>query len=379
VASSPIQTDGSARLGAGDRVSFKNGGEFLRDLRAEVEHHLSAGHVRLRGAIRLYSKAPVAVGLIALSWVVLMFARPGAVGIVLCISGLAAGAILVAFCVQHDANHGSYFKSRRYNHAVGWTSDALLGFSSYAWRTKHNVAHHTYTNVDGYDDDIELSPLARFAPTQPTRPWYRFQHLYVWLVYSLMGLRWQTTGDLESLLRGSYGKTTLRSPSGWTWVSLLGGKAFFVGWAVVVPLLVYPWWAVATAYVGLTMVTSIVMATTFQLAHCVEEASFAAAGDLASGTRPWAVHQVETTVDFCPRNKFLTWVLGGLNYQIEHHLFPRLPHTFYPAIAPIVERNCLRHGVRYTVQPSLRLALRSHVRHLRELGRAGLRAEHEMG
>jgi linoleoyl-CoA desaturase len=91
------------------------------------------------------------------------------------------------------------------------------------------------------------------------------------------------------------------------------------------------------------------------------------------------VHQFETTVDFCPRNKALTWLLGGLNYQIEHHLFPRLPHTLYPSIAPIVERNCLRHGVRYTVQPSLRAALGSHVRHLRELGRAGIRAEREMG
>lgn len=127
------------------------------------------------------------------------------------------------------------------------------------------------------------------------------------------------------------------------------------------------------------MLTSIVMATTFQLAHSVEEASFTSAGDLASGTRVWAMRQVETTVAFCPRNKLLTWALGGLNYQIEHHLFPRLPHTLYPAIAPIVERNYLRHGVRYTVQPSLRVALRSHSRHLRELGRAGLRAELEMG
>ncbi len=101
------------------------------------------------------------------------------------------------------------------------------------------------------------------------------------------------------------------------------------------------------------------MAATFQLAHCVEEASFTSAADLASSSRVWAVHQVEATVDFCPRNKLLTWALGGLNYQIEHHLFPRLPHTLYPAIAPIVERNCLRHGVRYTVQPSLRVALRS--------------------
>jgi linoleoyl-CoA desaturase len=375
-----MQTEGASRQATIDKVSFKTKGEFLRDMRTEVEQHLSAGHVRLRGAIDLYSKGPIAVGLIVASWAVLMFVQPESVGVVgLCIGGLGVGAILVAFCVQHDANHGAYFKSRRYNHAVGWTADSLLGFSSYAWRTKHNVAHHTYTNIDGYDNDIELLPLARFAPQQPTRPWYRFQYLYVWPLYSLMGLRWQTIGDLQSFLRGRFGQTALKVPSGWTWVSLLGGKAIFVGWAIVAPLLVYPWWGVVATYVGLTMVTSVVMATTFQLAHCVEEASFVSPADLSSGTRVWAEHQVETTVDFCPRNKLLTWTLGGLNYQIEHHLFPRLPHTLYPTIAPIVERNCKRYGVRYTVQPSLRLALRSHVRHLRELGRAGLRAEREMG
>ena len=375
---SAVQANGAGRTTTG-RVSFKTGGAFLRDTRADVDQHLSVGQVRLRGAVELYSKASIALGLMVSCWVVLLFAHPDAAGIVLCLCGLLAGAILVAFCVQHDANHGSYFKSRRFNHVMGWTADALLGFSSYAWRVKHNVAHHTYPNVDGYDDDIEQVPLARFAPTQPTRPWYRFQHLYVWPMYSLVGLRWQTLGDLQSLRRGSFGQSTLRFPSGLTLAGLLGGKIFFVGWAIVAPLLVYPWWAVATTYTGLNMLTSVMMATTFQLAHCVEEANFASAADLQSSAPAWAVHQVETTVDFCPRNKLLTWALGGLNYQIEHHLFPRLPHTLYPEIAQIVQRNCLRHGVRYTVQPSLRAAFRSHFRHLRTLGRAGLRAELEMG
>jgi len=146
-----------------------------------------------------------------------------------------------------------------------------------------------------------------------------------------------------------------------------------------VPLLVYPWWVVLPAYVGYTMVTSLITATTFQLAHCVEEAEFTSAEQVAASGRAWAVHEVETTVDFCPRNAVLTWLLGGLNYQIEHHLFPRLAHTHYPRIAEIVRRNAERHGVRYTVQPSLRAALRSHQRHLRNLGRLGVPVEIEMG
>ena len=133
------------------------------------------------------------------------------------------------------------------------------------------------------------------------------------------------------------------------------------------------------AYVGFAMITSLIMATTFQLAHCVEEASFASADELRAERRIWAVHEVETTVDFCPRNPVLTWMLGGLNYQIEHHLFPKVPHTHYPKIAEIVRRNCDKHGVRYSFHPSLGGALRSHFLHLRTMGRLGLPPEIEMG
>jgi len=136
---------------------------------------------------------------------------------------------------------------------------------------------------------------------------------------------------------------------------------------------------VAAGYVAFAMITSLITATTFQLAHCVEEATFTTAEELGAAKTPWAVHEVETTVDFCPRNAVLTWMLGGLNYQIEHHLFPRVPHTHYPEIAAIVRRNADKYGVRYTAQPSLWAALRSHQRHLRSLGRLGVPVEIEMG
>jgi linoleoyl-CoA desaturase len=364
---------------AAPKLAFDNGGLFIQDTRREVEQYLARGHTRLRGALQLYAKAPIALALTVSSWVVLMFFGPGILLAPLCLIGLVLGAMLTAFCVQHDANHGAYFRQRRYNHLLGWSTDALLGFSSYAWRVKHNVAHHTYTNVDEFDDDATQVPLARFAPTQGSRPWYRFQQYYIWPMYTLMGLRWQTVGDLSAFRRGSVGKSALRAPRGWNLAGVIVGKAFFITWAIVIPLLVYPWWAVVGAYVGFTMLTSLIMATTFQLAHCVEEATFASADELRSERRVWAVHEVETTVDFCPRNPVLTWMLGGLNFQIEHHLFPKVPHTHYPRIAEIVRRNCDLHGVRYSFHPSLGRALRSHFLHLREMGRLGVPPEIEMG
>ena len=367
---------GSEAMG---RVAFESGGEFFRETKREVELYLSDCRTRRRGALRLYAKAPIAVGITVLSWALLLLTgrEPGLA--VLCLGGLIVGAILIAFCVQHDANHGAYFRTRRYNHLLGWSADAFLGISSYAWRVKHNVAHHTYTNVDGFDDDMTQVPIARLSPTQAPRPWYRFQHYYIWPVYAFMGLRWQTIGDISALLRGRIGRSTLRFPRGWNLAALVSGKAIFATWALVVPLLFFPWWLVLLAYVVFSMVLSVVMAVTFQLAHCVEEASFASAEELNADKRVWAVHEVETTVDFCSRNRFLTWVLGGLNYQIEHHLFPTVPHTHYPQIATIVRRNCLKYGVRYNAHPSLGRALRSHFLHLRRMGRLGVPVHIDMG
>ena len=149
---------------ASPKVTFESGGAFVSDTRREVEAYLASRRTRVWGSVRLYAKAPVALGLIAVSWSVLVLAHPGPVVGVACLGALVMGALLTAFCVQHDANHGAYFRRRGLNHPVGWSADALLGFSSYAWRVKHNIAHHTYTNVDGHDDDITQMPFARFTP-----------------------------------------------------------------------------------------------------------------------------------------------------------------------------------------------------------------------
>jgi linoleoyl-CoA desaturase len=362
-----------------EKLSFDQGGAFMRETRRDVEQYLSRRRTRTSGALQLYAQTVVAFALTLAAWLGLVVARPGlGLGLV-CLAGLVLGSIITAFCVQHDANHGAYFRTRRANHLMGWTADALLGFSSYTWRVKHNVAHHTYTNVEGYDDDIDQAPFLRLAPAQEPKPWYRLQWLYVWPLYSLMVLRWQTGGDLAALVRGRIGRSAVRAPRRWDVLGLVGGKAVFVGWALVAPLLVYPWWVVLAGYAAFTMAVSLVAATTFQLAHSVEGADTATPDEVAIASRPWAVHQVETTVDFCPRNPVLTWLLGGLNFQIEHHLFPRVQHTHYAHIAAIVQRNCARHGIRYTSQPSLRAALRAHARHLRAMGRLGVAVEIEMG
>ena len=361
------------------RISFASGGDFMRETRREVEAYLASASTRRAGYIKLHAEAVVAVGLTAASWWLLLFGPSSVALRVLSFSGLLLGAIVTGFCVQHDANHGASFRATRYNHLLGWSADALLGVSSYAWRVRHNVAHHTYTNIDGHDGDITQMPVARLVPDQPARPWYRFQHIYIWPLYGFMGLRLQTIGDLAAFRRGTIGTSAIHSPRRWDLAGFVIGKLIFVSWTLAIPLFFYPWWIVLISFIGVSLALSLIMVMVFQLAHCVEEAQIESVDELRSRPQVWAIHQVEATVDFCPRNPVLTWFLGGLNYQIEHHLFPRVPHTHYPQIAGIVRRTAAKYGVRYTVQASLWEALGSHARHLRSMGEQGLPVEVEMG
>ncbi len=207
------------------KVSFDNGGAFIRETRREVEAYLSSGRTR-SPAPPGSTKAPIALGLRPRRGRCSCFCSPG------CrrrrsASRTLAGTTLIAFCVQHDANHSAYFKHRRWNHLVGWSADALLGFSSYAWRVKHNVAHHTYTNVDGLDDDISQTPLARFSPNQAARRWYRLPaHLHLADVPD--GAALADRRGPRRLPAGQHRRERPAVPSGWNLAGLLAGKAIFV-------------------------------------------------------------------------------------------------------------------------------------------------------
>ena len=212
-------------------------------------------------------------------------------------------------------------------------------------------------------------PFARFAPDQPRRAFHRFQHVYMWALYGLFAIKWHTVGDFGYLRDGRIGDVPVRWPRGRELAGFWLFKAAFLAWAIVVPLLLHPAWQVAFAFLATSFVLALTLAVTFQLAHCLEEADFSSVeGMAAAGPTEWARHQIETTVDFAPRSRLLTWYLGGLNFQVEHHLFSRVCHTHYPAMAEVVREVCARHGIRHRSHPRLGSALASHARWLREMG-----------
>ncbi len=352
-----------------EQAMFTGGGEFQRELKRRVAAELTPDRVR-RGRWQISLK-----GVVLVTWAVgsylalLLLAHGWMTAIPLAISlGLAVAG--VAFSIGHDANHGSLSRNKRVNRMLGWTYD-LIGASSYVWRTKHNHAHHSYTNVVGADSDIDQMPLARFAPDQPRRWFHRWQHIYMWAMYGLFSIKHHLVGDMKGVTGGSFGEgSQLKRPRGHELAVFFTGKAAFVTWALLIPMLLHTWWHVLLLFVLASWVLGFTLATVFQLAHCVDEAHFSSVEEMRTGEpRNWAVHQVETTVDFATGNRLLSWYLGGLNFQVEHHLFPKVCHVHYPQLFAVVRETCDEFGVTHSAQPSVRAALASHARWLRRMGR----------
>jgi linoleoyl-CoA desaturase len=246
----------------------------------------------------------------------------------------------------------------------------LIGGSSYVWRIKHNIIHHTFTNISGVDEDINLYPWGRLAPDQPRLKMHRLQPFYIWPLYGMLGIKWHFD-DMLTLITGKMNGEKVRRPNASEAAGMLIGKALFFGWAIALPIMLnHAWWAVLLMYFWVEFVMGVVMSITFQLAHCVEEAQFfpTPKSPEEGHFHSWARHQIETTIDFAPRNFFLTWYMGGLNFQIEHHLFPRISHIHYPKLAPIVKQVSEEFGVRYTAHRTFSRALTSHVRWLHRMG-----------
>jgi linoleoyl-CoA desaturase len=326
----------------------------------------------LRGRRRLHTNAAFIAALGVGSYAALVFAPVGFVVRVVFALLLVIASVAAATNVMHDGNHGAFSTSARVNRFAGWTSD-VLGGSSFLWRFKHNKLHHLNGNVAGYDTDIDQAPFARLAPQQQWRPWHRFQHLYMWVLYGFLTLEWFLLSDFGVLVRGKVGSHPLPAASRRRDVAMiLLGKAVHLGWAIVLPMCFYPWWGVLGFYLASSWLVGFVLANVFQLAHCVDRAEFLDPETSRRGA-DFEVHQLLTTVDIRCRvpvlRSFVHWIMGGLDYQIEHHLAPRLPHTTYALIAPRLEAACAERGIAYRVHPTLTEAVRSHARWLRQMGR----------
>lgn len=330
-----------------------------------VDAHFTSAKTSRRGGSLAQGKAILVVSWFLGSYVALVFlARTWWQAVPAGLS-LSAAAAAIGFVVAHDANHGALCESHAGNRAWSFSFD-LLGISSYVWRRSHNFDHHGQPNFDGRDPDIDFGGLVRLSPSQPWRRWHRFQHLYIFPLYGFAYPRWVLIEDLRRIVVGRIAGRRFQRPRGLEALAFVAGKALFLGWAVVLPWHYHPLWTVLSVGLGCGYLVGLALALVVSLGHSVDGVSFPAAAPRSADG--WCAQQIAASADFGSENRFLTWYTGALNHQITHHLFPRVSHVHYRALAPLLDEVCARFGVPRTVHPTFFAALGAHRRLLRNLG-----------
>lgn len=275
---------------------------------------------------------------------------------------------LVGFNIMHDGAHGSFSKNKRLNSLAAHTFN-IIGSNAFYWKQKHNLNHHPYTNVAAADEDIEAFGLLRMSPDKPHYWFHRWQHIYIWALYPLTSLFWFFVLDFLAYFNQKIGEQEFSQKYGIKesaifWLS----KVFYLSVYLVTPSYFLGWEATLIGFLCLHAVMGVLFAVVFQLAHVVDKTEFPQPDENGNLPYEWAAHQLATTADFAPNSKLTTWCVGGLNFQVEHHLFPRISHIHYPELHKIVRKVCAQENTLHREYSSVWQAILGHVRHLKNMG-----------
>ncbi|NRA12242.1 MAG: acyl-CoA desaturase [Crocinitomicaceae bacterium] len=276
----------------------------------------------------------------------------------------------IGLSIMHDANHGSYSKSQFWNKVWGFTLNFGGGYPM-NWKIQHNVLHHSFTNIEGWDEDIEKGVM-RFSPTQKRKKAFKYQIFYAPILYGLLTTYWLIAKDYEQLVR--YNKKGLLEAQGLTFkkalFQIILHKTWYAIMTIVLPIILLPlvWWQVILGFLLMQFIAGLILALIFQPAHVIEETEFYVPDENISIENSWAIHQMKTTSNFANGSYVFSWLIGGLNYQIEHHLFPNVCHVHYRNLAPIVKEVAEKYQVPYYHHKTFFGALKSHFNMLNELG-----------
>ena len=352
------------------KIIFNNqNSPFYESVKADVQKYFSEKLVSPTGDLRLYLKTVILLISFVAIYTWLIFFTPGVwVAIVLCLLfGLVKSSI--GFNIMHDACHGSYSKRKWVNELFGYTMN-LLGANGYMWKIKHNIIHHTYTNIDGVDDDIAKAPLIRHCESQPKYKMHKYQYLYLIPAYAISTIAWVFVADFRKYFAQRIYTTEMRHMNLKEHFIFWGTKVFYVGFYIVLPLIFVGWVKFLIGFFIYHAAMGISLSVVFQLAHAVDLTEFV--DGKKEGTlrieEEWAAHQVKTTANFAMNNRVISWFVGGLNFQVEHHLFPRVSHIHYPAISKIVKGNCEKFSLPYNYHRTMIGAIVSHIKYMKQLG-----------
>jgi linoleoyl-CoA desaturase len=345
---------------------------FFPTLKKRVDGYFSSQQIKKQGNRRLYIKAAILLTTYIAPFVLMLtvpFSAPVQIAI-WCLMGFALAGI--GMSVMHDANHGAFSKNKQLNLVMGYTLN-LLGGSVANWKMQHNVLHHTYTNVADMDEDIDDKLLMRFCPHSERKPYHRFQFIYVIFFYSILTLYWVTLKDFVQFFQYRKHKAFCEEKKSNTrkilQIIALKIVYFFVLMYLPIAIIGLPAGTTILGFVIMQAIAGFILALIFQLAHTVEGTLHPLPNEVGVIENDWAMHQLQTTANFSRKNKWISWYVGGLNFQVEHHLFPYISHVHYPYIAEIVRETAEEYGVPYLENRTFYGAVASHFAFLYQLGK----------
>jgi linoleoyl-CoA desaturase len=282
--------------------------------------------------------------------------------------GLFTAFVGVNIC--HDAVHGAISRNQKVNTVLGYLFN-IAGTNAYIWKLRHNQIHHTYTNIQDFDGDINITPLIRMSPHQKLRKIHRYQHWYSWFLYCLTSLSWVFIGDYKKFFGRKIVNHKLKKPPTHQYFSFLFFKAFYYSTFLVVPIIFIDlaWWHILLGFVAMHLIEGFCLAIMIQMAHLLEGLDFPVPNKKGEIENSWAIHQLSTTADFARKNPLVAFFFGGLNFHIEHHLFQRICHVHHPQISHIIKRTAKEFSIPYNEFITLKDAFNSHQKFLRIMGR----------
>ena len=347
--------------------------DFNRHLREKVNRYFTDNQISRFGNAGMVFKTVFMLSLYFVPYLAMMTGLVQNIWWMLfCWTMMGFGVAGIGLSVMHDANHRAYSSKSAINKYIGYLMNLIGGFAP-TWQIQHNTLHHGYTNIDGYDEDIDPGKLLRFSPSRPRYWIHQFQHIYAWFLYGMMTLTWAIDKDFSQL--SQYRRDGLLKLQNKSYHRLLAeliiSKIVYYSYILFIPIMILPiaWWWVLIMYFIMHFIGGLTLGTVFQTAHVVPTSKFPVPDKDGKLGNSWAIHQMLTTADFSPKSWIFSWYIGGLNYQIEHHLFPNICHVHYRKIASIVKETARDFGIPYNVQPNFIRAVWSHGKMLKQLGR----------
>lgn len=346
--------------------------QFYNTLKARVDNYFIENNISQHANGTMVFKTIVMLSLYFVPYVLIMTQQYSPLVLWLCSAVMGLGLAGIGMSVMHDANHDAYSANPRINKLIA-LSLTFVGGDNRNWKTQHNILHHTYTNIYMHDRDIDNKVIMRFSPAGEHKGIQRFQVIYVFFFYAIMSLYWIMAKDIVQYIQfnkeGQHRDSA--SQKAITLAKLIFWKALYFTYMIVFPIVLIhmPWTYVLIGFLTMHTIAGLILSIVFQLAHVVEEAKFPNPDEKGNIENEWAIHQMETTADFSRNSWLITYYVGGLNYQTEHHLFPRICHVHYPKLAPIVEATAKEFGVLYIYNETFGKAFMSHMSIISKLGK----------